>query len=100
MFGRRAPDEIDARMTLFGQKLAELEHKLSTSSSTALLVRINELESALEQLQKSNRREFGKLWKVAWGERVPEDRPNGQQQPVGDPEFEALMALQRAHGSD
>lgn len=99
MFGRRAPDEIDARMQLFGQKLADFEHRLSTSSSTALLVRINELEAALEQLQKSNRREFGKLWKVAWNETGRQSQ-NATPEDDMDPELRAFLDLQRAHGSD
>jgi len=49
---------------VFEHRLKELSTKQSTGSSAALLVRINELEAALEQLQKSNRRELGKLWKL------------------------------------
>lgn len=44
-------------------RVSELSTKLSTSSTAALNVRLNELEAALDQLQRSNRREFGKLWK-------------------------------------
>lgn len=75
-------------------RVHECELKLSTSSSTAMLVRINELEAALEALQKSNRREFGKLWKQQ--QPAPDvDDDNGLSS--GNAELDAFIEMQRAH---
>lgn len=45
-------------------RVAELSTALSTSSNAALRVHVDEVESALESLQRSNRKELGKLWKL------------------------------------
>jgi len=84
-----------------GERLKQLSTKQSTGSGAALLVRINELEAALEQLQKSNRRELGKLWKLIAlaDESTPavakRDTANGVDLDI-DPELAAELALQSA----
>lgn len=90
MFNRTLIDAV-ARLT---ERVRDCEQKLSTSSSTATLVRVNELEAALEQLQKSNRREFGKLWKQQQPREVDVDDGSS-----GDAELDAFINLQRAHSS-
>jgi hypothetical protein len=74
----------------------ELSTKQSTGSGAALLVRINEIEAALEALQKSNRRELGKLWKLV-GEPPAPKAPNGHL-PLEeyDDDLAAELALQLA----
>lgn len=72
-------EQIERDLDRLMNEVHKLSTALSTNSNTALLVRFNELEAALEALQKSNRREFGKLWKMgAFGEapetEVPIDR--------------------------
>jgi len=95
MFNRSLIDAV-ARLT---ERVRDCEQKLSTASSTAMLVRVNELEAALEQLQKSNRREFGKLWKH-FDKQTPANGGGGALDvDSDDPEFAAMIALQRAHGS-
>jgi len=79
------------------ERVAVLSTKQSTTAGAALLVRINELEAALEQLQKSNRRELGKLWKLL---AMQDDAPRAAPVPNGhdeiDPELAAEIALQSA----
>jgi len=60
-----------------------------------MLVRINELEAALEALQKSNRREFGKLWK----QQQPRELLDVDDGGTGNDELDAFLELQRSHGS-
>jgi hypothetical protein len=84
------------------ERVAGCEQKLSTVSSTALLVRINELEAALEALQKSNRRELGKIWRALDRDEREARPPANDQRTLddsGDPEFDAYIRLQNAHGS-
>lgn len=61
-----------------------------------MLVRINELEAALEALQKSNRREFGKLWKQQQAPLPIDDVDDGS---TGNAELDAFLELQRSHRS-
>jgi len=93
VFNRTLIDAV-ARLT---ERVRDCEQKLSTGSSTSMLVRINELEAALEQLQKSNRREFGKLWKAQ--DPNPGRMANGGEELDVDDELAAMIELQRAHGS-
>ena len=92
VFNRVLIDAV-ARLT---ERVRDCEQKLSTSSSTAMLVRINELESALEALQKSNRREFGKLWKQGAPAAHVNDVDDGG---TGNDELDAFLELQRSHRS-
>lgn len=101
MFNRTLIDAV-ARLT---ERVRDCEQKIVLQSSTALLVRVNELESALAQLQKSNRKELGKLWQLVDTDKLHQP-PAGNDVRVqhdefvtGDPEFDAMIALQRAHGS-
>jgi hypothetical protein len=55
--------ELRAQVHRLAEKVVELSTALSTSSNAALRVHVDEVESALETLQRSNRRELGKLWK-------------------------------------
>jgi hypothetical protein len=90
--------QLERTVDLLVARVRELSTKQSTSAGSALLVRINELEAALDALQKSNRREFGRLWKL-----VPDERPARAASPNGhaaldvdDPELAAELALQSA----
>lgn len=85
---------LRAELIALAARVHECELKLSTSSSTAMLVRINELEAALEALQKSNRREFGKLWK----QQQPAPADDGDDS-TGNAELDAFLDMQRAHRS-
>jgi len=56
-------------------QLQELSTKLSTTAGAALTVRIGELEAAVDALQRSNRRELGRLWKLVGREEHPPETP-------------------------
>lgn len=66
---------LEQKVDLQRIALAELSTKLSTTAGAALAVRINELEAALETLQRSNRRELGRLWKLVGIEKADEPKP-------------------------
>jgi hypothetical protein len=87
---------LRAEIIALAARVHDCELKLSTSSSTAMLVRINELEAALEALQKSNRREFGKLWKQ---QQAPLELNGIDDGSTGNDELDAFLELQRSHGS-
>lgn len=59
------------------RSVAELSTKISTTAGAQLAIRCGELEAALETLQKSNRREFGRLWKLL---------PDTPKEPAAEPE--------------
>ena len=59
-----ALQRLEQRHALLKLRVEELSTKISTTAGAALLVQINELTAAVDQLQKSNRRELGKLWKA------------------------------------
>jgi len=92
MFGwAKAKDVAALRVELVRVRnlVHDLSTKFSTSSPAALRVELSDLQSTLEMLAASNRREFGKLWK-----RVPgSTEPNGAALPV-EGDIAAMLALQ------
>jgi len=55
--------ELQQRFRLQQLRIEELSTRFAQSQSAAVLVRVAELEAGLEFLQRSNRKELGKLWK-------------------------------------
>lgn len=55
---------LERQVAILQREVRELSTKLSTTAGAQLSVRCGDLEAALEALQKSNRREFGRLWKL------------------------------------
>jgi hypothetical protein len=75
--------------------VVELSTKFSTSSQSALRIELTDLQSTVEMLAASNRREFGKLWKRSEASPPPLPLPsNGHD--ADDKEFTAMVALQSA----
>lgn len=102
LFTRRANADVEGALRVLEGKceqlrreLAELSTKVSTTAGAALTVRINELEAVIDQLQRSNRKELGRLWKM-----LGDDRSSSSGSPlrngVHDPDLEAMIALQSA----
>lgn len=88
------------RMRLGFATLSQKLDKLNETSTPALtLARIDDLTAAVDARHASLRRELGRLWA-----RVGKDTPgttetNGRGVP-DDAEFQAMLELQNAHGSN
>jgi hypothetical protein len=91
---RQALRRLQLRQERLALQLAELSTKVETTSGAALLVQINDVASALESLARSNRREFGRLWKRTPGETNAIAVP--AEQPVDAPACENWVAAQSA----
>ena len=95
MFGwRRQVSALDIAYSALAKQLAKLTEDVSKLSANALRGRIDELEAELMHFRAANRRELGRLWKRVGGESSSEPAV------PTDSEFQALLELQRAHGSD
>lgn len=64
-------EALQRQVAILQRDLHELSTKVSTTAGAQLSVRCGDLEAAIEALQKSNRREFGRLWKLLPNERAP-----------------------------
>ena len=96
MFGRGRIDALEREVMQLRVQLTELQLEAKQRTPAALQASVNDVTQAIETLAAANRREFGKLWKTYGNKlgRAPRDDDDG----VDDPEFAAIMALQRAHG--
>ena len=97
MFGRATRlrlAAIEADHAKLRARLYDLSTKLSTGTNAALRVELTDLQSALEMLAASNRREFGKIWKRLGG--VQGGSPREPLLADVDEELAAILALQSA----
>ena len=86
-----------ARCEKISGELAHLRSSVSSSSSTKIAAELAELVAAVEVDRLALRKQLGKVWgRIGREEIVGPESP----QRVDDPEFEALLALQNAHGSN
>jgi hypothetical protein len=102
-FTRRTVAELETALRLLeryvadnARELAELRKSFEGSTPAALAARIDDLAAAIEVTRATHRRELGKVWGTLGGGRGDAGDPPAQV--PTDAEFEALIALQNAHG--
>lgn len=66
---RRDLEQISARVDRLLGEISTLRAQIAATTNAQLTVQIDTLDATLDQLARSNRREFGKLWQTL---RAPE----------------------------
>lgn len=103
MFGNADRDrriaDLDRRLLKLSTDLSTARAQIERTAGAALSVELSELDAALRALQKTNRREFAKLWGHVSGFGSDTHPTNNGQPRVHealDPELAAELALQTA----